>query len=617
MRQKIGVVMICLGLLVWGLFPTVARSANRTKKLDQRLEYLALLSNEVYWQNLKRQRTFYIELLGTHEIFNKEVVNYFQRHKVQGKEVEVVVTPSWEKRDKAFYPNLIFVSSSYIRQMPLVCKAFENYAVLVVSETAYKGVGWMASIVPDKFTDDGVVLSWKMQIDDANIVSYAGLSVSSKLLPKLQDANFDALRVTHATPAPKPVVDYPVLVEKQQETIVAQEKTIVQLRDTVVLQQKTIDSLRVFNEDVIDWARQGVLWTKLEEKPVPAPMRTKVESHLRDQVKNQQSAHAASLHRGKVQQPRTTCQVVNTAPWKGRSFGYALLFALVVLSLASVFVLTLFVGTGAQGGGIMFSYVPEGETTLVGGAMQASVLGGVAHRRNKHELEETFLGNVSHELRTPLNAIVGLSQYIASAENVDEEVRESLEIINSNAHGLMQMMNSILTLSMLQRKEMVLQVHPVDVNLLFSELNLRIHQQILFSKRTKVDVSSYLDTEGDGVFVSDAEKLRMVLELLLSLSILNPRTQIIEFGAVGSAAMPIFYVRAGENSTQWQKLVEKDFSFSAAQHYQPVKGGRDISLDTVSALIDLMGGELYVDSDRFKQMYYFCVVEGGDNHLDA
>ena len=234
--------------------------------------------------------------------------------------------------------------------------------------------------------------------------------------------------------------------------------------------------------------------------------------------------------------------------------------------------------------------------------------------RREEGLEETFLGNVSHELRTPLNAIVGLSQYVASVENVDSDVRESLEIINSNAHGLMQMMNSILTLSLLQRKEMVLNIQQVDLSHLFANINRSVQSQLVAAKRDVVELSYVMDGFGvqDAPIYADAEKLGMVLELLLSLCILTPRWQAVEFGCVHTASLPIFYVRGVENVALLEKLSESDFSFSAVQHYRPAQAGRDISLDTVSGLIDLMGGELYVDSDSLKQLYYFCVVEDGE-----
>lgn len=597
MSRRWRVLVWLVVVLVWGFLPAWAQGGQRSQTTDQRLEHVNMLVREVQWATLKRRSKFFIEYLGTPSAFSAEFTHYFQTHKVRGKSVQVTMTPNWDTRNRVVYPDLIFVSASASQYMPQVYKFFEGYPVLVVSETPYYGAGWMVSLVPQGYDEHGAVKKWAVNVEGANIITNAGLSVSAKFAPKKQQ-DTPAVAANRETTSqgrrqrhePEDVVvDYPALVSEQRQTIVAQERTIGLLRDTILIQRGTIDSLRAFAYTKMYSSAQGLLRKGIFNADAQA-------SHLQD-----------SLLRREVSVSFAASNTVNTAPWKGRAFGYAVLLSLMMVSLVSVMILSL-VGGGSGASAFASQRTLDDSMIALGGVAVAGT------ERREEGLEETFLGNVSHELRTPLNAIVGLSQYVASVENVDSDVRESLEIINSNAHGLMQMMNSILTLSLLQRKEMVLNIQQVDLSHLFANINRSVQSQLVAAKRDVVELSYVMDGFGvqDAPIYADAEKLGMVLELLLSLCILTPRWQAVEFGCVHTASLPIFYVRGVENVALLEKLSESDFSFSAVQHYRPSQAGRDISLDTVSGLIDLMGGELYVDSDSLKQLYYFCVVEDGE-----
>ena len=133
-----------------------AMGQKRTQP-DQRLEHVAMLAREVYWPNLKRQPQFFIEYVGTPSDFSDKFTQYFQKHKVRGKSVQVTLTTNWESRNKILYPNLIFVSSSAMVYMPKISKFFENYPVLIVSEQPYFGKGWMAALMPQEMDPDGMV----------------------------------------------------------------------------------------------------------------------------------------------------------------------------------------------------------------------------------------------------------------------------------------------------------------------------------------------------------------------------------------------------------------------------------------------------------------------------
>ncbi|MEZ4702165.1 MAG: PAS domain S-box protein [Rhodothermales bacterium] len=97
-------------------------------------------------------------------------------------------------------------------------------------------------------------------------------------------------------------------------------------------------------------------------------------------------------------------------------------------------------------------------------------------------LKSSFLTNMSHEIRTPLTGIIGFASILA--EEVSEEHRELIELIEQSGHRLLQTLNSILDLSMLESG--TLKVKPQEVNIvdeveaLVSQLAMQVEEKGLF-----------------------------------------------------------------------------------------------------------------------------------------
>lgn len=203
---------------------------------------------------------------------------------------------------------------------------------------------------------------------------------------------------------------------------------------------------------------------------------------------------------------------------------------------------------------------------------------------------ESFSYSVSHDLRAPLRAISGFADAVVEdyANQLDDEGRRYLGLIQHNAHQMGQLIDDLLTFSRLNRQQM--QSSEVDVGNLgqsvFAELVAQSPgREIVFTAHPMP------------LAFADGSLIRQVLTNLLSNAIkfTRPRPRAhIELGYVAEPAPGAYYVKDDGVGFDMQ-YVDKLFGVFQRLHSAAEFEGTGVGLALVHRIITRHGGRIWAE----------------------
>lgn len=204
-------------------------------------------------------------------------------------------------------------------------------------------------------------------------------------------------------------------------------------------------------------------------------------------------------------------------------------------------------------------------------------------------LKSAFLANMSHEIRTPLNAIVGFSNLLINAEN-KENFDSFKQIIEQNSALLLQLIGDILDLSKIESGTLEFVWSDVNINAMFFDLEKVF--QLRNKSNPEVEIK-FMPSLEECVIRTERQRLIQVVSNLL--------TNATKFTAKGSITMGYeewaegmyFYVKDTGCGIPEEKQAQV---FQRFVQLDSFKQGTGLGLSICSSIIQVMGGEIGVDS---------------------
>ncbi len=213
-------------------------------------------------------------------------------------------------------------------------------------------------------------------------------------------------------------------------------------------------------------------------------------------------------------------------------------------------------------------------------------------------LKSDFLANMSHEIRTPMNVIMGMA-HLALERDPEPRQRNYLEKIHAAAQSLLGIINDILDFSKIEAGKM--HVEEIDFDLEDVLGNLA-DQTMLKAQEKGLELLFDIDTAVPGGLVGDPLRLGQVLSNLLS--------NAVKFTERGEITLVVRQEQAGEGRC-WLRFEVRDsgIGLSAEQCGRLFQaftqadsstsrryGGTGLGLTICKRLVDLLGGEIGVES---------------------
>lgn len=216
--------------------------------------------------------------------------------------------------------------------------------------------------------------------------------------------------------------------------------------------------------------------------------------------------------------------------------------------------------------------------------------------------KELFLANMSHEIRTPMNAILGMGQLLAKTP-LDAVQQTYLRAIETSGENLLVILNDILDLSKIGAS----QLHIERIGFSLPDLLLQVEKSLHFKAEEKgLTFRVELDERLPPVLLGDPYRITQVL--------LNLAGNSIKFTEKGSVTITCTHVSTDEAQVvlhwavtdtgigidaEYLADIFKEFSQEDSSVTRRF-GGTGLGLSISRQLVQLMGGEISIDSQKHR-----------------
>ncbi len=235
-----------------------------------------------------------------------------------------------------------------------------------------------------------------------------------------------------------------------------------------------------------------------------------------------------------------------------------------------------------------------------------------AQARAANAAKSEFLAMMSHEIRTPLNGILGFSQLLLGDPTLQGEQRDFVSTIYSSGTALLGIINDILDFSKIEAGKMELESIDFDLVSVVESVGDVLGQK---AAEKGLELMCYVDPEVPTRLRGDPGRLRQML--------LNLASNAVKFTEEGEVIVRARLVKETPNTATIRFEVKdtgigipKDRLSIIFDRFTQVDatttrryGGTGLGLAIVKRFVEMMGGEIGVESEVGKGSTFHFTIE--------
>ena len=237
-----------------------------------------------------------------------------------------------------------------------------------------------------------------------------------------------------------------------------------------------------------------------------------------------------------------------------------------------------------------------------------------------NQAKSMFLANMSHEIRTPMNAIIGMTE-IGKTSGTTEKKDYAFSRISDASKHLLGVINDVLDMSKIEANKLELSEAAFD----FEDMLKKVADVIIFrTEERRQHFVMEIDPGIPHIVIGDDQRLAQVVTNLLSNAVkFTPEEGEIrleanmQFEEGGLCGMQISVTDTGIGISEEQKT-RLFHSFEQADIGTSRKyGGTGLGLAISKRIVELMGGEIWVESEPGHGSKFFINVllkRGSEEH---
>ena len=351
--------------------------------------------------------------------------------------------------------------------------------------------------------------------------------------------------------------------------------------DTLHIQRQPTDSLTILADlRLLSDKAKAEYWNKIKEYESKTQELVKADNQLSEQISN------LLIHLNQQILDSTIAEIEKSEAAIKENIHTSVLIGAATLILIIIFII------------LIISDVNKGHR-----ARQAAE----EARRKTEEIMESrhkLLLSVSHDIKTPLSSILGNVELMDKTGNEKE-----FNSIQQSADHILNLLTNLLEYSRLEQGKLQINYETFDIRQLCDE-TAEMFESI--AKHKNLEFIYEPDMAQNAFVLSDRLKIKQILSNIISNGIKYTLEGSVNFKAMKGRGLMVFHITDTGVGIPSDKLEEVFKPFVRIETYNQFAEGSGYGMSVVKGLVDLLGGEIHIESEVGKGSHFEIRIPVGE-----